>query len=375
VMPELKALAPLALLILLALAGCGRKEEAPLVGTLERDRIEIIAEEAEPILSLEVRQGDHVEMGQVLARQETAVAAARLAQANAQLEEARHKLTELERGARKETIAEARARLAMAKANAERDERELTRSEELVKQRLVSQSQLDQARAARSASNASRREADAALAELLNGTRVEQVDQARAAMAAAESAKRELEITDARLILRATRSGVVDALPFKAGERPPKGTPVVVILADTPAFARVYVPEPRRALIKPRVAAQIHVDGIAEPLQGFVRWVSSDAAFTPYYALTQRDRSRLAFLAEIEVTDARVRDMPAGVPVEVTITGGEQAQAATIAPERVPAGGAQPARASDSEGGESQRPPASEQSRSLAPTAEGDGHG
>jgi HlyD family secretion protein len=305
----------------LPLAGCDRNEDAPLVGTLERDRIEIIAEEAEPILSLEVNQGDHVEMGQVLARQETSVAAARIAQANAQLEEARHRLTELERGARKETIAEARARVAAAKAAAERDERELVRSEELVKQRLVSQSQLDQARAARNASQASRREADAALAELLNGTRIEQLDQARAAVAAAESAKRELEITDARLVLRATRSGVVDALPFKAGERPPKGTPVVVILADTPAFARVYVPEPRRALIKPRVQAEIHVDGVDEPLKGFVRWVSSDAAFTPYYALTQRDRSRLSFLAEVEVTDARVRDMPAGVPVEVRIVG------------------------------------------------------
>jgi HlyD family secretion protein len=279
-------------------------------------------------------------MGQVLARQETDVAAARVAQANAQLDEARHKLTELERGARKETISEARARVEAAKAAAERDDRELVRSEELVKQRLVSQSQLDQARAARNASAASKREADAALAELLNGTRIEQLDQARAAVAAAESAKRELEITDARLILRATRAGVVDALPFKAGERPPKGAPVVVILADSTAFARVYVPEPRRAAIKPRVQAEIHVDGVEQPLKGFVRWVASDAAFTPYYALTQRDRSRLAFLAEVEVTDERVRDIPAGVPVEVRIVGAEEARAAP-APERVPAGGAQ----------------------------------
>jgi HlyD family secretion protein len=94
---------------------------------------------------------------------------------------------------------------------------------------------------------------------------------------------------------------------------------VVVLLADTPAFARVYVPEPRRAVIKPRVQAQIFVDGVEQPLAGFVRWVASDAAFTPYFALTQRDRSRLAFLAEVEVTDPRVRELPAGVPVEVRI--------------------------------------------------------
>jgi HlyD family secretion protein len=304
----------------LGLAACGSRDgSAPLVGTLERDRIEIIAEEDEPILSLEVREGDRVTEGQVLLRQATEVAGARIAQSSAQVAEAQHRLTELQRGARKETIAEARARLGSAHAAADRDERELTRSEELVKQRLISQSQLDQARAARNASTASVREAEAALAELLNGTRVEQVDQARASLAAAESARHEMELTDARLVVRATRSGTIDALPYKAGERPPRGAPVVVLLADTPAFARVYVPESERARVVPRVRAQISVDGVATPLEGFVRWVASDAAFTPYFALTQRDRSRLAFLAEVEVTDARVRELPAGVPVEVRI--------------------------------------------------------
>jgi HlyD family secretion protein len=329
-------------LTLLMLSACERNGDAPLVGTLERDRIEIVAEEAEPILSLEVREGDHVQAGQVLVKQDTDVAAARVSQATAQLEEARHRLTELERGARKETISESRARVEMARAASDRDEREYVRAQELVAQRLVSQSQLDQARAARNASAASLREAQAALQELLNGTRVEQLNQARAAVAAAESARRGLEITDSRLVVRATRAGVVDALPYKAGERPPRGTPIVVLLADTPAFARVYVPEPRRAAIKPRLQAQIFVDGVEEPLQGFVRWVASEAAFTPYYSLTQRDRSRLAFLAEIEVTDPRVRDMPAGVPVEVRIIeGAAQPQAAAAQAEvnpQAPAG-------------------------------------
>ena len=311
---------PLAMIALaVCLSACNGADPPPLVGTLERDRIEIIAEEAEPILALEVREGDRVKAGQVLVRQETEVAAARIAQAKAQLAEARHRLMELERGARPETIAEARARLNAARAMADRDERELVRAQELVKQRLVSQSQLDQARAARNASVAAAREAQAALDVLLNGTRVEQIEQARAAVDAAESAKRQLELTDSRLVVRATRNGIVDALPYKAGERPPRGSPVVVLLADSPAFARVYVPETRRAHIKPRTPARVFVDGVEEPLDGFVRWVATEAAFTPYFALTQRDRSRLSFLAEVEITDERVNELPAGIPVEVRI--------------------------------------------------------
>jgi HlyD family secretion protein len=325
---RLCALALLAASSSISLTACGNgSDETRLVGTLERDRIEIVAEEAEPILSLDVREGDRVTLGQVLLKQDTGVATARFAQADAQVAEARHRLSELQKGARRETIAEARARLDAARASAERDVRELARDEEMVKQRLISQSQLDQSRAAQNTSAAAAKEAEAALAELLNGTRVEQLDQARAALAAAESARRQLELTDARLVVTATRAGVVDALPYKSGERPPKGSPVVVLLADSPAFARVYVPEPLRVRVKPRMRAQIHVDGIEDPLDGFVRWVASDAAFTPYFALTQRDRSRLAFLAEVEITDPRVREMPAGVPVEVSILEGQVAAA------------------------------------------------
>jgi HlyD family secretion protein len=302
-----------------ALSACSRSGNGTLVGTLERDRIEIVAEASEPIVSLEVREGDRVTSGQVLMKQDTDIASARYAQADAQVAEAKHRLEELQKGARSETISEARARLEAARATAERDVRELARAEELVKQRLISYSELDRIRAARETSAAAAREAEAALTELLNGTRIEQLDQAKAALAAAESARRQLEITDARLVVRATRNGVVDALPYKAGERPPRGATVAVLLADTPAFARVYVPEPLRARVTPRTRALVYVDGVENPLEGFVRWVASDAAFTPYFALTQRDRSRLAFLAEVEITDGRVGTLPSGVPVEVQL--------------------------------------------------------
>jgi HlyD family secretion protein len=59
------------------------------------------------------------------------------------------------------------------------------------------------------------------------------------------------------------------------------------------------------------------VDGL-KTYQGKVRYVSSEAAFTPYYALTQRDRSRLSYLAEIDFTEASAANLPGGVPVEVT---------------------------------------------------------
>jgi HlyD family secretion protein len=49
-----------------------------------------------------------------------------------------------------------------------------------------------------------------------------------------------------------------------------------------------------------------------------VRYISAQAAFTPYFALTQKDRSHLSYLAEITLAGPAAAELPAGIPVEVT---------------------------------------------------------
>ena len=59
-------------------------------------------------------------------------------------------------------------------------------------------------------------------------------------------------------------------------------------------------------------------------LQAFaarVRTVSQEPTFTPYFALTERDRSRLSYVAEITLTGPEASGLPAGVPVRVTFPG------------------------------------------------------
>ena len=63
----------------------------------------------------------------------------------------------------------------------------------------------------------------------------------------------------------------------------------------------------------------MRIDGTRPRLEGRVRYVSSEAAFTPYYALNARDRSRLAYLAEVVLTEPDAANLPTGMPVEVTL--------------------------------------------------------
>jgi HlyD family secretion protein len=92
---------------------------------------------------------------------------------------------------------------------------------------------------------------------------------------------------------------------------------VVIVLADGTPYARVYFPEPERARLRAGQSLRVHVDGYAKPFRGTLRFISAEASFTPYYSLTQRDRSRLAYVAEIDLPEPAALELPAGVPVEV----------------------------------------------------------
>lgn len=299
-------------------AGCARDAELPLPGTLARERIELAAQSAEPVLERRAAEGQRVEAGAVLVVLDPARAQAAVDKARAARDRARRKVDELVRGPRRETIDELQARHDGAKLQLDTDERELARQIDLAAKQLGSPAAVDVQRAARDRSLTARDAARAQLAAALRGTTVEELDQARASLAEAEAALRDAEVALERLTVVAPTAGVVDALPFHVGERPAIGQAVAVLLADGRVYARVFVPEPLRARVTVGLEAEVAVDGLDQPFSGTVRYVSSEAAYTPYYSLTEHDRSRLAYRAEVDlVLDDAARALPAGVPASV----------------------------------------------------------
>jgi HlyD family secretion protein len=308
----------LAVIVVLALGGCGAEQSSDVaLGTLERDRLELPAEAHEPVIEILVGEGEHVSAGQVLLRLDSVNGTAQVANLKAQASEAQHRLDELIKGPRAEEILEARANLAGAQAQHEHDSKEYERIRELVPRKLASQSSLDQQRAARDNADAAQRAAQAKLTLLLKGTRIEDLDQARDALAQAQAQLQQAETSAQRLTVRAPRAGVVEALPYKLGDRPPAGSPVVVMIADGTTYARVYVPEPLRVHVQAGTPASARVDGEEQPFAATVRFISNEASFTPYFALSQKDRSRLSYLAHVDLTEPRSANLPVGIPVEV----------------------------------------------------------
>lgn len=310
---------PTVILLGILFASCGRPlDPRVVVGTLERDRIELVAEVSEPIRALHVREGDHVDVGQPVAQLDTAVLDAQIAQLTAARTRVEARLAELERGTRPERLAEARARLRGAESAVTDAERELARFRGLVADNATPRVERDRWETLRASAIARRDEARAGLAELTNGTTDEVLAQAEASVREAIEALAALQVKADRLVVRATRSGTVDALPFEVGERPPAGATVALLLADGAPYARVFIPETIRARVKEGTVAHVKIDGIAEPLAARVRTVAHLAAFTPYNALTERDRGHLSYLAEVELT-GQTASLPTGLPVEVTL--------------------------------------------------------
>ncbi len=305
------------LLIFLLVSCSGDNNQA--LGTLERDRITFAATGNEIIRQQPFKEGAQVKVGDVLVRLDPAHQKAITAQARANVARANAALLKLTNGERPEDIAVARANVENAEARDVEVEKNYRRVSDLYQRKLISRSDLDAAKADRDSARAGLSSASQDFRKLTAGARVEDIDQAKAELDAAEARYRLEQQRLADLTVTATRNGVLDSLPYKRGERVPVGGIVAVVLADNAPYARVYVPSSKRLGFVVGKQVLVNVDGVKRPFLGTVRKISRDPAFTPYYALTEQERSRLVYLAEITLPES-AESLPSGLPVQIDLT-------------------------------------------------------
>ncbi|KFZ31830.1 hypothetical protein IDSA_03865 [Pseudidiomarina salinarum] len=298
------------------LCACTPNNQGYLVGTLERDRIELIAERSEPIIELHVRKGDRVSATTPLLQLDASRANQQLSELQAHRQQQQRRLDELLRGPRREVIEQAQAQRLAAAGELENATEELNRLQPLVGDNLVSEAQYDRAEAAYQTALGQYEAAAAELAALLDGTTVEELDQARAQLNAAEAAVARQQVVVQRLAVKAPRDARVESLPWKEGSHPPAGAVVAVLVAEESPYVRVYIPAEKLGNYNTGQQVTVGVTGFGD-YQGKVRWIAAEAAFTPYFALTEHDRDRLSYAAEITLNDEAASDLPTGIPVSV----------------------------------------------------------
>ena len=303
---------------MLLISSCAEEPQRLALGTLEQDRITLSATAGEIIIAQPVSEGEQVRVGDLIVQLDSTLQEAAVSRTQAEFAALQANIDKLRNGPRPQEIAAARARVDTAASVLLESEQDLTRIRDIVQRNLGAKADQETAQARRDSNAARLRDAQAQLDLLLSGTREEDINQALAQLQAAQATLAAEQQKLQNLSVVATRNGTLDSLPWQVGERVMPGSQLAIILAEGPPFARVYIPETSRAAISTGDSLTIHVDGTGTIFTGTVRWISLEPAFTPYFALNSSERSRLVYLAEIQLP-AAATGLPAGLPAQAEL--------------------------------------------------------
>ncbi|NJD06164.1 MAG: HlyD family efflux transporter periplasmic adaptor subunit [Methylococcaceae bacterium] len=321
-------------------------------GVLEARNIGVGSKVGGRISAIRVREGDHVEAGQILVEFEDGEQAARVEQARGRLQQARANLEKLENGSRPEDIAEsraavrfdgnkpgfrrqelesARADLARAKADAANAERELRRYQDLLARSVASRQQYDDARTRRDMANAQvvslqhsfdaaagrLAAAEAVLDRARNGFRREDVEAARADVATAEGQVHEAEVLWNEHRVTAPAAATVEVLDQRPGQLLQPTAIVAKLLEDAQLFVMVYVPEPRIGQVRLGQKVEVRLDSFPDrAIEATVEQIRQQAEFLPRNVQTLEERVHQVIGVKLRIDNADHR-LRAGVHAEV----------------------------------------------------------
>jgi HlyD family secretion protein len=302
--------------VAILLTGCTPDVPNKAFGILERQRISLTSTSNEIIEELPIAEGQPVTKGQVLVVFSKEKKQAQMKQYLAQRDKAQAELNKRLNGERIEDIDVARANVANASVKLADSEKNYQRVLSMTQTKLAPLSTRDSAQADRDSARASLEASEQSLKKMIQGYRQEDIDAAKANLAAAKALVELQQLILDDLTVVATRDGILDSLPYNLGERVAENKVVAIIQSKSTPYARVYIPEPFRVNYPVGSPATVHIDGVANAIVGHVRWISVNPTFTPYSSMSEDDRSRFVYLAEIDLPES-ANMFPSGVPVYV----------------------------------------------------------
>jgi HlyD family secretion protein len=382
---------PIILLIVAAGAGyyfwksgafSGPSNKMLISGNLELTQVDLSFKVAGRLTELNVREGQWVKKGDVIARLDAATLGQQLdrdqasvasAQSNyEQLEtsieyqkatiesdiasrvadqaQSQAKLDELLAGSRRQEILQGDAGVNDAKSANEMAKADWDRAQTLFKNEDISRAQYDQAKSRLDSTAAQLNQAQQRLGLLQEGPRKEEIAGARAALAHAQAAvqqaqanridlkrkeqelaARQAEIAKNRAqagmtrtqiddtVLVAPLDGVILVKPAENGEVIAAGTTVVSIGDLDHPWLRAYVNETDLGKVKLGESVKLSTDSFpGKVYMGRISFIASDAEFTPKQIQTKEERVKLVYRIKVEMDNSQ-HELKNNMPVDAEI--------------------------------------------------------
>lgn len=301
----------------LALGGCGRDPDPPLLGYAEAEPIRVAAPFAGQLVAIDVDRGQTVAADAPLFALEQENERAAREEAQARLVRAQAQLENVKKGRRPPELDAIRAQITEARAARELSGRQLARRRELIAQGFVSAATLDEARSAYERDVARVRQLEAQLVTAELPARTDEIAAAEAEVAAARQALAQVQWRLDERRQRAPLAGRIEDRFYRVGEYVAAGAPVISLLPPDHMKIRFYLPEAEVARVRLGQPVQVRCDGCGAPMRGTVSFIATEAEYTPPVIYSKENRAKLVFLAEARVSPQDAARLRAGLPVEV----------------------------------------------------------
>ena len=303
-------------------SGCDKAPSDLVQGYVEGEYVYVASPYGGAVISLSVRRGMQVGVGDPLFALEQTSEKAAKDEAERKLSQARANLEDRRKGKRPSEIASLRAQLQQAQAALQLSMREVARQEGLAAvPGAAVELEVDRARSARDQNQQRVSQLEADLNTALLGSRTDQITAAEAEVRAKEAAlaKAEWDLEQKRQV--APKAGFVFNTLYREGEWVPAGRPVVVLLPPDHIKVRAFVSQMRLGTIKLGDPVQVMVDGVQGSIAGKVSYISPKAEYTPPVLYSQGSRDKLVFMIEVLFDQAAAVNLHPGQPVDLRFNG------------------------------------------------------
>jgi HlyD family secretion protein len=310
--------------LLLAAAGlaCARGDDGALQGYVEGESLWIAAPLGGELEELPAVEGASVAAGAPLFALDPEPQSLQVAEVEQRAAQARARLADLEKGGRPSELAALEARLTSARTALEHADREFARRAELRdagQVDAVSEEELDRFRTERDVRRAETAALEAELETARLGGRADALEAARREIDALQAQLAQLRWQVEQKRQAAPAAGLVQETLFRVGEYVPAGRPVVELLPPENLVVRFYVSQAQLPTVSLGQAVSLRLDGLAQELNARVRFLSTQAEFTPPVIYSRESREKLVFLVEAAPDPDAVAHLRPGQPLEVRL--------------------------------------------------------
>ncbi|MDH3456709.1 MAG: HlyD family efflux transporter periplasmic adaptor subunit [Gemmatimonadota bacterium] len=307
-------------LLVLSLRSAGTPDIIEASGTVEATEADLGFQTPGRVDRIVVQEGDAVEQDQELAWLDRRELSAAKRVAEAQVDAARARLAELQRGFRPEEVAQGRAAVQAATRRLDDARRDVERTRRLHAGGAVSDHQLENAESAVTVVESEYESVIEQLQILERGPRSEQIAAQRGVLAQAEATVGRADAALEYAVVQAPFAGTVTIRHREPGETVPAGMPVVTLMNPDSRWIRIYVSETQVGRLALGLPATISADAYEDrTYDGRITFIADEAEFTPRNVQTTEERVKLVYRVKVQILGDPSFDLKPGLPADVRI--------------------------------------------------------